>query len=42
MAEKKKQSFMQAWGGMILAIFFVLGLAFTYFKYIKGTSNDIV
>ena len=40
--EEKKKSFMEAWGGLIFAIFVVLGLAFTYFKYIKGTSNDMV
>ena len=42
MAEEKKQSWMQAWGGMIFGILFVLALIFVYFKFIKGSANDIV
>jgi len=42
MAEEKKQSWMQAWGGVIFFIFGVLLSAFIYFKFIKGTPNDIV
>ena len=41
MAEEKKQSWIQAWGGMIFGIFFVIMCAFIYFKFIKGTANDI-